>query len=338
MQSKKLGSIALALTLAACATTAPEVNLNLLPAEPMLDVNNMPNAQELDGRPLNVLTMASKTDNVLINKYKLNEQLPGKIEKVVMSGGALTVERSLATKLIEEIELSEESGNYGAYQGPNVSDLVMVAKLTNAAFSKDFRESYTYKNKKGETVRVPAKCSFKAQVEGFVKILSLPNMQLVETVPFSETESNSTDTRNSNCPISEQNISHMLNTAMTDSFNGGSTLTKIKSAVAAKAYIVGKKSDGKTTFFKTTLKKSLGAVEGQTVRLYMTDENSGELLFIGDGTITSREYITDKYSYIYLNDKKIEPMIRKGMVVKIFEDCGFGCQMSDMANSVNSAL
>ena len=282
--------------------------------------------------------MVSPTDNVLINKFKLNEQLPGKIEQVVVSGGASTVDRSLASKLIDEIEIAEETGKYGSYQGPSISDLVLVAKLTNATFSKRFSESHSYKNDKGEYVKVPARCSHNVSVEGYVKVLSLPNMELVETIQFTEEESNLTDTRNSRCPISDQDISHMLNTAMTDAFNGGETSTKVKSAVAAKAYIVGKKSDGKTAFFKTTLKRSLGAKEGQSVRIYMSDEETGELLFIGDGTITGQEYITDRYSYIYIDDKKVVPLVRKGMVVKIFEKCGFGCNISDMANSMKNAL
>lgn len=335
----KLGyttGILLSMVLCGCATTAPSVNLNLLPSDPILESDTMPSPQELNGKPLNVLTIAPSVDNLLVNKYKLNEQLPGKIEKVIISGGASVVDRKLASKLMDEIELAEETGSYGTYNGPNVSDLIMVSKLTNASFSKDFTEAYSYKNKDGERVYVPASCKFKADVEGYLEIRSLPNMTLVETIQFSETDVNNTDTRNSACPITEQAISHMLSTAMSDAFDGGKTSTKLKSAVAAKAYIVDKKSDGKTTFFKTTLKRSLGAEEGKTVRLYITDEETGELQFIGDGTVTSQEYITEKFSYIYLNDEKIVPMIRKGMVVKLFEECGFTCKLSDGANYLNS--
>lgn len=324
--------------LTGCATTAPEVNLNLLPSEPILEASVLPTQDELNGKPLNVLTMASPNDNKLVARFNLNKELPGKIERIVSGAGASPVDRALATKLIDEIELAEESGNFGTYTGPMVSDLVLVAKLTDANFSKQFNERATYKNDKGETKVRPAYCRFSASVSGYVKVLSLPNMELIETIQFEETESSNDEMRNSYCPISDAQQANMLATAMTDAFDGGSTNLKLRSSVAAKAFIVDKKSDGKNTFFKTTLKRSLGAKEGEEVRLYMQEEGSSELLYVADGVITSNEYITEQFSYIYITDKKLLPMIRKGMVVKLHEECGFLCKASDASNSINSFL
>lgn len=334
---KKLTSFTLAIALTGCGLTTPSTNLNLLSAEPLLDVENMPTKEQLNGKPLSILTIAAKTDNKIVNQYKLNEQLPSKIEAKLVEGGANTVDRSLAAKLIDEIELAEETGNYGFYKGPKVSDLVVVAKLSNATFTKVFQEAKSYKNKDGQSVYIPARCTHTAKVQGFVKVMRLPNMNLIENIPFENIELKNTDTRNSGCPISNQAIADLLSDAMADAFNSGATSAKVKSIAAANAYVVEKKVDGKTTFFKTTLKKSLGATEGQTVRLYMSDAETGELLYIGDGTITSGEYITERYSYIYVNDPKNVPLVRKGMVVKIYEECGFGCQMSDATDGVNAA-
>ncbi|WP_440904337.1 hypothetical protein ACMZOO_16190 [Catenovulum sp. SX2] len=323
------------LLMSACTTT-PESNLNLLPSQPMLAVNLMPSQSQLDGKPLNVLSVSIKPQ--MHDKYKLSELLPGTLDKAIVEGGANTVDRSLAAKLIEEIEFSEESDSNDFYQGPKVTDLVLAAKIVNYTHNSKFDEQEVYEDKKGKKHVRPAQCTHRTSVEGFIRVLTLPNMNLVETIPFSGYETSLTDTRDSSCPISEANKASLLAKALDDGFAGGETKIRIKSAVAARAFILEKKLDGDNVFFKTTLRKGLGAQEGQEVRVFVEDEASGELQFVADGVITAQEYITRQYSYIYLKDKKTIPLVKKGMIVKIFDTCGFGCKATEFRKGIDSLM
>ena len=324
--------------LAACSTAKPKINLNLIASTPMLDVAGITDSSDFSGSSLNVLTVAPVNTNTIIKQLKLDKDMPGKIERIISEAGADPVDRNLAFTLMDEIDLAEESGDYGNYEGPAISDLVLVTKLTDANLSYSFEIESTYKTTNHGVEISEANCNFKASVSGYIKVLSMPHMKLIETIPFEGIQSQDIDTLDSECPITDTQKANMFSSAITDALSSNSTNFKLHSAVAARAFIVDKKVDEKRTYFKTTLKRSLGAKEGEGVRLYMEDEDSNELLFVADGVITANEYITDKFSYIYLLDRKQIPLIRKGMIVKLHKKCGILCKASNASSSFNKFI
>ena len=163
--------------------------------------------------------------------------------------------------------------------------VVLVTKLTDANLSYSFEIESTYKTTNHGVEISEANCNFKASVSGYIKVLSMPHMKLIETIPFEGIQSQDIDTLDSECPITDTQKANMFSSAITDALSSNSTNFKLHSAVAARAFIVDKKVDEKRTYFKTTLKRSLGAKEGEGVRLYMEDEDSNELLFVADGVI-----------------------------------------------------
>lgn len=361
------------LLLAGCSSfIEPNINLHLAVEQPLIAATNHLNSNELTGKTIKVLTVSKPSDHPFFKKYNIDKSLSSQIERTVAQYGAVNVDREIGGQLIDEIMLSEDTSTLGQYDGPEVSDYILVGKLTSGYFSQSFSLGKTLKNKEGEIYQEPSFCSYKVTVDGYVKILSLPDMKQKQTISFKERayrqeevgseqyktthqyrsikdvllnqrksikKTKVTKTAN-DCHISDDDKAELYRQAIARAFTNSKAGVSLKVAVAAKAYILAKKSDGKTTFFKTTLGKKLGAREGAQVRIYMEDEHTGELLFLSDGKITGQSFITEKSSYIYLLDESLIPLIRKGLVVKLYEECGFNCNnfQSELPSLLHSTI
>ncbi|MEK6214583.1 MAG: hypothetical protein N2B00_10890, partial [Vibrio fluvialis] len=130
---------------------------------------------------------------------KMQATMRHALESQVVETGTQLVDRKLANKLKSEIKLAEQSGRYNT-KGVPIADYAVLTEITGADLSSSFRESYSYKTKKGKTKHVPAKCSFEVDVNAIVKVVSLPDMTVVKRIDIHGDKTSSSEMNNSKCP------------------------------------------------------------------------------------------------------------------------------------------
>lgn len=162
---------------------------------------------------------------------RIQATMLGALEGQVIATGTTLVDRKIANKLKAEIKLAEQNGRYNS-KGVPVADYAVITQLNSSEISKEFHEAYTYKDKKGNYHKVPAKCTFTSNVKGVMKVYSLPDMQLVKLVDLKGDEYNSTETRNSSCPINNATYTSMAVKASEEAVKYSNDLKEMLAASA----------------------------------------------------------------------------------------------------------
>lgn len=153
------------------------------------------------------------------------------IEGQVIATGTETIDRKIANKLKGELKLAEQNGRYNS-KGVAIADYAVITQLNSSELSKKFEEAYSYKDKKGNTHHVPAKCYFEADVKAVMKVYSLPDMQLVKRVELAGDENQSTETRDSSCPVNTASYTSMAVKAADEAVKDSSELKQMLAASA----------------------------------------------------------------------------------------------------------
>ena len=87
----------------------------------------------------------------------------------------------------------------------------------------------------GKTHRIPAKCSFKVEVDAIAKVVSLPDMNLVKRIKLHGYDTSSTETSRSNCPISNAGYAGLASKAATEAVDYN---LELKSLLAPTAQVL----------------------------------------------------------------------------------------------------
>ena len=269
-----------------------------------------PTQEQIDGKPRRVVVYDTTLSADLAKQAKLSAAITSGIEDTIRGAGAEIVNRKLAKKLGKELKLAEAKG-VSTYKGQNVADFAVIPAVTTATFSKSFSESYTYENKKKETVRVPAKCTYTANISGHLDVYEMPALLSVARVNLAETEHQTVETRNSSCPFSKNEINGLLTEAAIDAVKDQKNA--IKNRFPPTGYVIELRAspDGMLVL-KTTLGKKKGAVEKLkanfvTKRLDkndLTGKSDITISTIGQGVISN--LIQDDYSWIVIDQGKTD--------------------------------
>ncbi|SDG67684.1 hypothetical protein SAMN04488136_101222 [Vibrio xiamenensis] len=250
-------------------------------------------------------------------KGKLQTVIRNSLESHVTSTGTHLVDRKLANKLKGEIKLAEQSGRYNS-KGVPIADYAVLTEVTSSDLSKSHDKAYSYKNKKGETVNVPAKCSYEVDVTAVVKVVSLPDMGLVKRIELSGDHSFTTETSNSSCPISEAQYQGLASKAGEEASEHNN---EIKTLLAAKASILELRQCEAGNMVKIAIGSDKNVQPNDTVAFSTIMKNSeGELetFAVGEGEVVNipNHGIKAKYSWVGI-DEETALKVRKGDVAQI---------------------
>jgi hypothetical protein len=245
------------------------------------------------------------------------------IQTVLGSGGVEIIDRSLATRLGQELKLAEMGGGTASYGGPDIADFAIRVVMGNAGFGSVFHEASQYKDKKGQTVYVPASYTYSARSSLTVRIYQLPSLRLVQSVNAEGTASASDQRREMN-----QNDGPPL---MASATQAGIRAKKadVLNEFSPKGYVEQRRGKEKKTIFKVLLGKQTGSKTGDAVEIYTQRKNESLLtkkvtydeVLVAKGRISNS--LQSDSSWVIVDDPKEAARVRFGDIVKVKHSTSF---------------
>lgn len=323
MWEKKLLLVAVAAALLTGCGGVPKVGETEV--TPLLQAEIAPSKEELkkqmSGKGTQIILLPIEYSDTT-GKYFTSEVYEELSQRILKSGNTL-VDRTLATKLKDELLAAESSGQYRT-SGPSVADIAIMTNISSLGYSSKFHERETWKDKDGEWHERKAYCRFSSDAELYIRAYKIPSMELVNTYEFEGDKSYTSETRNSKCPISDASAANLLRKAVEDAIQSG--FYKTKNDLAPDAYVIDRRDteDSSEALFLVTIPKKAGAMEGAKVKFYrksrhitpITNEERIQKTLLGEGEIIA-EAITDRTSYVYVDDEELIEAIQMGDVAKI---------------------
>ncbi len=252
--------------------------------------------------------------------------LNGAVEEHINNTGAEIVDRALAKKLEQEIDLSEQGG--GIYDGPAIAHYAIKSAIHFAEVTRRFNKASSWTDKKGKTHYSPANCRHTAKVKGTLTFYEIPNLRLVKAINLEGRSSSSTETGNNACPISTEQAASILAQATTTAVK--KKRTALQNEVTPTGYVserlrTGNEKSGKGIIV-TTLGLDLGVKSGEKIEVYhvenrknhLTEKESYFRTKIAQGKVSSQ--LGSDYSWIVIDEGFEKILI--GHPVKIVHKVG----------------
>ncbi|MGF1737375.1 hypothetical protein [Photobacterium satsumensis] len=253
-----------------------------------------------------------------------------RLESQVDESGAKLVDRSLAGKLKQEIQLAEESGRFNT-SGVAIADYAVLAEITSTSLKYSFDDEEYKTNDDGETKYYPAECTFTGKVEGLVKVVELPSMEVVKRIELksSEVSSFEQDRPDSDCPISKGQYKRIMQEAAKNAVNRNDDL---KNQLAPSGVIEElRQCDEYGTMVRVNMGTTLGirpeqVVEISSVEQVTAPDGKTEIEFypLGEGKVAeegNRQGLKPRYSWVGI-DEKNALKIQRGDLVEARYDSG----------------
>jgi hypothetical protein len=309
-----------ALALTGCATP-PSENFQQYESVLMQKADVEPTKENLAGEKVKVVIFTPDEGvNKLAKNAKGGYSLATTLEKYLAEVGVEIVDRKIAKKLKSEIQLAEAKGK-SEYQGPNIADYAITGSISRAQVGASFTERSSWTDDDGDTHVNPAYCKYSARVAGNLKVYKLPALKYSKTISIDDSVSSTTETNNSNCPISASQQQSMVRSAAVEAVKDART--KFQNYFAPKAYVLERRVFEDQSLFKLSAGTNLGFKAGDELKFYGV--NASENPFTHE--ITYEEYpvtegevgeglVYDKSSWVVVDNEKAKN-VKLGDFVKI---------------------
>jgi hypothetical protein len=260
---------------------------------------------------------------------KMKSAIRNALETQVDNTGANLVDRKIANKVKGEIKLAEQSGRLSS-KGVPIADYAIITEITHADLSRSFSESRAYTNDKGETIVIPASCSYDFDVKAIAKVVTLPDMNVVQRIKLEGDEYSSTETNNSRCPVSNATYESMAAKASSEAVNHS---IEIKKLLAASAPVVEMRQCEAGTQVRIGMGKQKKIKPGSDILFSNAMKNMDgdtEIFPIGDGYVVNNEVnaVTEKYSWVVI-DEEVSLKVKKGTMSKV-DASSIQCSITDL--------
>ena len=160
-------------------------------------------------------------------------------------------------------------------------------------------------------------CSIETCVAGAINLFKLPSKQIEEAFPFDECvyERNNKPTSR----MEKESYPKLITKAVPEIID--SIMPKMVNAFKPKGYVESMRVNGDRKIIKTTLSRTLGAVEGREVEIVRVEKEKNSLnnrvdtieIPIGSGRVSN--IVTDSYSFITVDELRGE--VHCGDVVRV---------------------
>lgn len=277
--------------------------------------------------------------NQVAEEAQLGLSMAGKIEAVLTESNTVEiVDRSIATKLQEEIKLAEMNQT-GAYEGPSVADFAISGSISNASFTHKFFEATRTVDKKGKVYVTAPSFRYTANVEGTIKIYEIPSMKVVKVLKISDNKARSEETRSSNNYAEKDD--DLVRGAGLDAI--GSIKSELKNQMAPQAYVLDKKIKDSTAIFKVNLGAEKGAQAGDKCEIFTVTDNVNQLTGatetethkLCDGVVSNQ--ITSTSSWIVASAEESKD-VKLGDQVKVVYSKGAFEYLKDAGSIMNTLI
>ena len=316
-----------ALLLGGCGPSLNIKNLDDLIPEQMEKAVPAPTKTELaTGRPKIVIANFLDPEDEDIKKLSLlsglAREMTGNTETYLSEVGVTIIDRNEAPSLLNEVQLSEMQGKAGQYNGPLVAQYAIIGRINSITTATEFQEGKSYKNKKGETIRIPPKCRYKANVTGILRIYIVPELRIVKTIQLNQDSSNTEDSRGS-CNQNPLGFTNLIQQAGQQAVKSSRIL--FQNFFTPKGYILEKRVNHKEklSYFKINIGKKRGLKKGLKVEVYNKISDTNPLT--GEVTLEERNiataYVTNKigakYAWILIEDIDMAKRVKLGNYITI---------------------
>lgn len=268
--------------------------------------------------------------NRSVASSRLKTEIRNKLEGQVVDSGSILVDRKLAKKLKQDVQLAEQSGRYST-KGVPIADYVVDTEVTANNVTSSYREAYSYETKKHKTVYVPAKCSYSAEVSATMKVIAIPDMTLLKRIELSGSASSSNDTDDSDCPISQQRATRLITEAADSAIDEN---LEFKKQLVPSAPVLELRQCENYNMVKIGMgsKKHVKPKTNIAFSQNITNpEGESESFTIGEGKVVNVENdgIKSDYSWVEI-DEELASKIRKGDKAKAEVSCEtVGCYIKN---------
>ncbi|MGR5061883.1 hypothetical protein [Photobacterium sp. DNB22_13_2] len=260
----------------------------------------------------------------------LSSAFQHRLESQVDDSGAKLVDRSLAGKLKQEIQLAEESGRFNT-SGVAIADYAVLAEITSSSLSYSFDDEEYKTNDDGDEKYYPAECTFTGKVEGIVKVVELPSMEVVKRIELKSAEVSSfeQDYPDSDCPISNGQYKRIMQEAAKNAVNRNDDL---KNQLAPSGVVEElRQCDEYGTMVRVNMGTTLGIRPEQVVEITTYERvveadgsNNDEPYPVGDGKVAAEDNrygLRANYSWVGI-DAENALKIQRGDLVEARYDSG----------------
>lgn len=294
-------------------------NLEAYQKVPLQQGEHMPSKAELSGIKSRVVILELEDSKWHGAGEAVSNQVNKKLNE---TNNVLIVDRSLASKLKQEIQLAESQGRTD-FKGQDVADFAFSGKITDATTLVKFTESSSWKDKEGKIHIEPAKCTTSARVAYTLTIVRLPSLDVIKTIDADGSASSTQNAQwNRACqkPSKDESdaiISAAISNAIRES------QAEIKNPFAPVGYILERRTFEKNNIFKTTLGINSGAKAGLSAEVIreVTEQNvltgtvSKEQIKIADGEISDQ--LGTGFSFLIISDQDKSGKILLGDKVQV---------------------
>lgn len=251
-----------------------------------------------------------------------SRQIHNNLEQAIIRSGTRVIERDRAASMADELIAAERSGQFRT-DGPQVANLVVFSRVTNAGWGSSFTERDTYTDRKGNRQTTPAYCSYSGSVQVQLRAYELPDMVPVETFDLNGSHSIREDSNDRNCEATTGRVTGLISSAVEDAL--AQQQTSIVNALAPNFYVTERRNaaNGKIPLFRITADSSRGAQEGRDVEIFrrelrsdpLTQREYFEEILIASGVISSQ--VDRSGSYIIVRDTAQADRIQLGDIARI---------------------
>lgn len=296
-----------------------------------VDTVCLPNAQiDIESSPVPAKTTEDIKVIVLPVDMSFSDPAKGRLQTVfrndleatIEKTGSKLVDRKLANKLKGEIKLAEQSGRLNT-KGVPIADLAILTEVTASNLSYSFTERKEKVNDEGETKVYPAHCDFTTEVKEVAKVVSLPDMELVERIEFSSKDFLKSETTNSRCPISDAQYTSMASEAAAKSVKYNFNLQKL---LAPSAPVMEMRQCEAGTMVKVAMGTNKRIQPGADIsfsQVFKSDDGHTETYTVGEGYVVKHEADAVKPAFAWVAiDEELSLKLRKGDTAKLVpEEC-----------------
>ncbi len=254
------------LALGGCA--AAGVSLSDYPKEvEMQPADHLPTEAQLNlqGRAKVVVFVAddSKLDNA--RNAQAGNTLTSAIEEMLGANGAEVVDRSIAGRLGQELQLAEVKG-VGGYEGPSVANFAVKPTIALAEYGSEYVPASSFVDKQGKTYFTPASWTHKSSVNISLNVYEIPSLRQLKTFNGKGRETKSTNDQGGR-DLGVSMIRAATQDALKDVQSG------FLNQFAPKGYVLGKRQNGSKSLFRISIGSDQGIVPDIPVVIFTEKES-----------------------------------------------------------------
>ncbi len=326
--------VASVVLLGGCASSSVK-NFDAFQKIPLQATDNMPSKAALAGAKPRVIVFNFDDKK----SGSVGEEVSDKVTKELNETNNVNiVDRALAQRLGQEIQLAETKGRTG-YRGQDVADFAITGKITSAGARVSFTAATSWVDKEGKSHLNPAKCTTSGKVSFSLKISQVPSLDVIKTIDKEGSASVSEDAKFfglSDCPaLTEDAAKGIISAAAGAAVRKAHT--ELKNQFAPTGYVLERRQFEENNLFKVSLGQLGGAKQDLAVVFLRTTTDTNPLtgqvnieqVKIAEGVISDQ--LADSYSFILVKDGQSANKVKLGDSVKVkFED--------SFADKLNNAL